>query len=125
MRTAAGMPIRKLPALTSNDEDPQEGKEKSLLLELFRNEEQIVMSHNDQLVSLFSNDAIRILSIENPSFHCSYSRERCLKGLYLLSLQEMQSIFEDGNSISLKCEFCNENYGIYETEFLIHIRNNC
>ena len=37
MRTAVGMRIRKLPALTSNDEESQELKEKSLLLEILRN----------------------------------------------------------------------------------------
>ncbi|MAJ81041.1 MAG: hypothetical protein CMK30_06925 [Porticoccaceae bacterium] len=84
----------------------------------------MVLPHYDQLVSLFSNDLIRILFTENPSFRCSCSRERCLKALYLLGLKEMQSIFEDGNSISLNYEFCNENYEIYTTEFLIYTRNN-
>ncbi len=117
MEAAAGILLQKLPQQTPNEQCSQDWIEKSILLETLRKEEQIKLSHNDQLTSLFPNDAVRILSIKNPNFRCSCSRERILKALHALSYKETQSIFEEGDSISVNCEFCNKNYEFCKTEF--------
>ena len=71
MEAAAGILLQKLPQQTPNEQCSQDWIEKSMLLETLRKEEQIKLSHNDQLTSLFPNDAVRILSIKNPNFCCS------------------------------------------------------
>ena len=117
MQTAAGILLQKMPEQTSNDECSQVWREKSILLETLRAEEQINLPHDDQLTSLFSNDDVRILSVENPNFSCSCSRERFLKALHELNLKEPLSLFQEGDSISANCEFCDENYEFHKSEF--------
>ena len=117
MQTAAGILLQEMPEQTSSDDCSQDWREKSILLETLRAEEQINLAHYDQLTSLFSNDDVRILSVENPNFWCSCSRERFLKALHELYLKEPQSFFEEGDSISVNCEFCDKNCEFHKSEF--------
>lgn len=43
-------------------------------------------------------------------FECDCSQERVSRALALLSNDELQSIIDDGESIEVKCHFCNTSY---------------
>ena len=43
-------------------------------------------------------------------FHCDCSKERVSKALATLSKKDMDSIIADGESIEVKCQFCNHAY---------------
>ena len=43
-------------------------------------------------------------------FHCNCSRERVERALMLLPQKELDEIISDGETIELKCEFCNKGY---------------
>ena len=43
-------------------------------------------------------------------FHCNCSRDRVERALMLLGKKELDEIIADGETIELKCEFCNKAY---------------
>ena len=51
--------------------------------------------------------------IEEPlpvKYHCNCSRERVTKALVSLGRKELQSIIDDGEPITMHCDFCNSDY---------------
>lgn len=44
------------------------------------------------------------------AFRCDCSRERVSRSLATISRQDMDSIINDGESIEVKCQFCNRSY---------------
>ena len=53
------------------------------------------------------------INIEEPlpvQYHCNCSRERVTKALISLGRKELQSIIDDGEPITMHCDFCNSDY---------------
>ena len=53
------------------------------------------------------------INIEEPlpvKYHCNCSRERVTKALISLGRKELQSIIDDGEPITMHCDFCNSDY---------------
>ena len=55
-------------------------------------------------------------------FKCDCSKERISKALATISKKDMDDIINDGESIEVKCQFCNTAYK-FEVEELKEIRN--
>ncbi len=56
------------------------------------------------------------------SFHCNCSKERISKSLATIGRKDLDEMIADGNSIEVKCHFCNTSYQ-FDTEELKEIRH--
>jgi molecular chaperone Hsp33 len=83
------------------------------------------MTVEDMMRSILGKDVFGgDIVIEEPlpiQYHCNCSRERVTKALISLGRKELQSIIDDGQPITMHCDFCNSDYTfeISEIEELI------
>lgn len=57
-----------------------------------------------------SFDVAKILGEKAVQFQCDCSRDRMSKGLLTLSIEDLNSMIDDGEEIETVCNFCNEKY---------------
>ena len=55
-------------------------------------------------------EQIEITDTTETRFHCDCSKERVSRALSTLSKKDLDSIIADGESIEVKCQFCNKAY---------------
>lgn len=72
------------------------------------------MTVEDMMRSILGKDVFGgDIVIEEPlpiQYHCNCSRERVTKALISLGRKELQSIIDDGEPITMHCDFCNSDY---------------
>lgn len=64
----------------------------------------------DVLYRLFHEDGVRIYSPTHVRFKCRCSREKVLNILRTIPRREIEEICEKEGEVSIKCEFCSEEY---------------
>lgn len=64
----------------------------------------------DVLYRLFHEDGVRIYSPTHVRFKCRCSREKVLNILRTIPRREIEEICEKEGAVSIKCEFCSEEY---------------
>jgi molecular chaperone Hsp33 len=55
---------------------------------------------------LFHQESISNLAVDPVTFHCGCSKKKMLESISLLAKDEINEILEDKGEISVKCEFC-------------------
>lgn len=68
------------------------------------------MTPEDILNELLGELGVEFTDKMPASFWCNCSRERVSKALISVGRKELQSMIDDGETIELKCHFCNEAY---------------
>ena len=58
---------------------------------------------------------------KNPTFKCTCGIDRVWRALRLLPKDEIRDIVNEGEEVSMKCEFCGESYGLSCTEIKTEI----
>jgi redox-regulated HSP33 family molecular chaperone len=58
---------------------------------------------------------------KNPTFKCTCGVDRVWRALRLLPKDEIREIVDEGEEVSMKCEFCGESYGLSCTEIKTEI----
>ena len=117
--SASGILIQKLPDSTSEittikkDDDWQHI---AMLLETLTPEEQLTLSHNDQLYRLFHQEKVRLFDAEGVSFACSCSRQRTEKALLALGNSEISKLSQEQGLIIMNCQFCHQEYRFTEQQ---------
>jgi len=69
-----------------------------------------VLATSDVLFRLFHEDGVRIYSPTHVHFKCRCSREKVLNVLRTIPRRELEEVCEKDGRVSLKCEFCSEEY---------------
>ncbi|MDE1152602.1 MAG: Hsp33 family molecular chaperone HslO [Micavibrio sp.] len=69
-----------------------------------------VLATSDVLFRLFHEDGVRIYSPTHVHFKCRCSREKVLNVLRTIPRRELEEVCEKDGQVSLKCEFCSEEY---------------
>ena len=82
----------------------------SALLSTLKTEEQLDLSHNDQLYLLFHQEAIRLFEPRDIHFFCSCSKQRTSDTLVSLGAEEIHGIIEELGVVAITCQFCDEEY---------------
>lgn len=59
---------------------------------------------------LFAGMDLEIVETTNTSFFCNCSKDRVEKALISIGKEELQDMIEDGETIEVKCHFCNKGY---------------
>ena len=62
------------------------------------------------LYRLYHEEPVRLFEPSRVSFHCTCSRERTRNALVTLSPTELEELLEELGSITMDCEFCNQQY---------------
>ena len=107
---ASGMLIQQLPSSTSAEKSADDWQTMSVLFETLTAEEQLKLSHNDQLYRLFHEQELRLFEPQEMSFSCSCSRQRTEAALISIGRDEVLEMSEEQGLIMITCEFCSEQY---------------
>ena len=62
------------------------------------------------LEEILGDFGLEITDTTETRFHCDCSKERVSRALSTLSKKDLDSIIADGESIEVKCQFCNKAY---------------
>lgn len=76
-----------------------------------------VLASADVLYRLFHEDGVRIYSPTHVRFKCRCSRNKVVGILQTIPRRELEEICEKEGKVSIKCEFCSEEY-IYRKDQL-------
>lgn len=113
---ASGMLLQKLPEpeephrtiLSEVDDDAW--NRVSYLADTVHKEELATLPFEDLLRRLFYEEDVRLFEAEPVSFRCSCSKDRVRNTLKMLGYEEIISLFEERQTVSVNCEFCNHLY---------------
>ena len=110
--SAAGMLLQQLPAqLVPDRSDRQDDWEHaSTLAATLRNEEMLQLSAPELVHRLYHEEPVRLFEPLAVKFCCSCSRERTLNALTSLPKDEVEELLQELGSITMDCEFCNQQY---------------
>jgi molecular chaperone Hsp33 len=113
---ASGMLLQKLPepeGLHQNaflEEDVDAWNRVTTLADTVREEELSTLPFEQLLRRLFFEEDVRLFEPEPVSFRCSCSKDRVRNTLRMLGYEEITSLFEERQTVSVNCEFCNHRY---------------
>lgn len=104
---AAGVLLQRLPDETVDDDVWQHFQ---TLTETITQDELLHLDAQNVLYRLFHETPPRVFEAETLEFACSCSREKVSNMLLLLGGQEVGQVVADEGSVSINCDFCNEQY---------------
>ena len=109
---AAGMLLQQLPAQLTPDPDERHGEweHACALGSTVKTDELLQLSAEQILHRLFHQDTLRVFAPAGIEFRCSCNRQRTFDALASLGSAELQDILNEQGSISMDCEFCNQQY---------------
>jgi molecular chaperone Hsp33 len=109
---AAGMLLQQLPKQLIEDEAQREEQwqRASILGSTVKPDELVSLEPQSILWRLFSEDAIKLLPVDDVEFKCSCNAERTAGAMLALDPAELESIFEEDETIRVNCEFCQQDY---------------
>ena len=109
---AAGLLLQQLPSQVTQDDTErlQQWEHACSLAATVRDEELLQLRAEELLYRLYHEDAVRVFQPAPVSFRCSCSRERTRNALASLDPGEVEELLEELGSITMDCEFCNQQY---------------
>lgn len=109
---AAGMVLQQLPAqlVTDAGERQQQWEHATTLAQTLQGEELRDLAAPQIVHRLYHEEPLRLFEPLPVAFHCNCSRERTLGALGSLPAAELEELLEEMGSITMDCEFCNQQY---------------
>ena len=117
---AAGMLLQQLPSQIQPDPQERESQwqHACMLADTIRDQELLTLPAEQSLRRLFHEEPLRLFDARKPEFHCSCSRERTFNALSAVGAEEVASLLEEQGSITMDCEFCNQQYAFYREDLV-------
>ena len=81
------------------------------------------LSPEGMLEEILGDFGLEITDTQETRFHCDCSKEKVARALSTISKKDLDDIINDGESIEVKCQFCNSAYK-FEIEELKEIRES-
>jgi len=113
---ATGLFIQQLPSTGDREESLEDWQRVSTLFETLSSDEQLQLSHNDQLYRLFHEQELRLFDAKLMAFSCSCSRQRTENALLSLGRTEVMELSEEQGLIMIHCQFCAQEYRFTATD---------
>lgn len=113
---ATGLFIQQLPSTGDREESLEDWQRVSTLFETLSSDEQLQLSHNDQLYRLFHEQELRLFDAKLMAFSCSCSRQRTENALLSLGRTEVMELSEEQGLIMIHCQFCAQEYSFTATD---------
>jgi len=107
---ATGLFIQQLPSSGDLEKSQEDWQRVSTLFETLSCDEQLQLSHNDQLYRLFHEQELRLFDAKPMQFSCSCSRQRTENALLSLGRTEVMELSEEQGLIMIHCQFCSQEY---------------
>ena len=109
---AAGMLLQQLPAQVSEEETLrlQQWDHACNLATTVQPAELLDLDAEQLLHRLYHQEPVRLFEPSTVNFLCSCSRQRTRNALASLNPAEVEELLEDMGSITMDCEFCNQQY---------------
>lgn len=109
---AAGLLIQQLPSQVTPDptEREQQWEHACTLAATIQDDELLDIDTPVLLHRLYHEEALRLFEARAVAFRCSCSRERTYNALSTLAPAEIEELLEELGSITMDCEFCNQQY---------------
>ena len=112
---ATGILVQQMPSVSDSVKKISDWETVSVLLDTITPEEQLGLSHNDQLYLLFHEEEVRLFEPQHLQFFCSCSRHRTESALTNLGITEMREIIAEQGLVLITCQFCDEEYRFDES----------
>lgn len=110
-KRASGLLLQALPVqLQSLEQRSELWQHLTLLADTLKADEQVALSHDEQLHRLFHQEALQCFEATALQFSCSCSRARTANMLISLGKEEIDAILKEQASIDVGCEFCHYIY---------------
>tara|TARA_R110002110_G_C13470513_1_gene720808 strand:+ start:43768 stop:44658 length:891 start_codon:yes stop_codon:yes gene_type:complete len=109
---AGGLLLQQLPGqlTTDNGERQQQWEHACSLAATVTSEELLTLPAARLLYRLYHQDPVRLFDSRAVQFHCSCSAQRTRNALSALNPAEVAQLLEEQGSITMDCEFCNQQY---------------
>jgi molecular chaperone Hsp33 len=109
---ARGLLLQQLPSKITADsgESEHQWEHACSLAATIQAQELLELAPQELLYRLYHQDPVRLFSPSPVVFHCSCSRERTRHALSALDPAELEDLLEELGSITMDCEFCNQQY---------------
>lgn len=114
-KQAAGMLIQVLP---SGEFEPENFSHLTQLTNTIKNSELFTLSGEDILYRLYHQETVKLFEPQNIEFQCSCSKERCESALLTLNEDELKTLLEKDEGISMHCDYCGSNYCFTKEDIL-------
>lgn len=111
---ATGVLVQQMPNRNGAEKVAADWAHITALLQTLQSEEQLSLSHAEQLYRLFHEDGVRLFEPEALHFFCSCSRHRTEQALISLGSEEVHDICKEQGSVKITCEFCSEQYEFHK-----------
>lgn len=115
---ASGMLLQQLPAQRVEDSAQRNAQWEHVnaLAATLRPEELLQLAAPEVVHRLYHEDPLRLFEPVPTRFRCNCSRERTLNALSALPREEIRELLEELGSITMDCEFCNQQYRFVEQD---------
>ena len=109
---AAGMLLQQLPAQVSPEDALrlQQWDHACSIAATVQPPELLALDAEQLLYRLYHQEPVRLFEPAPVTFHCSCSRQRTRNALTSLNPVEIEELLEELGSITMDCEFCNQQY---------------
>jgi molecular chaperone Hsp33 len=112
-RRARGLLLQQLPADRIKDEEERAASWQHIttLASTLTADELLSLDNETVLRRLYHEEAVRMFDVQPLRFRCSCSRDRSGNALVSLGQEDAQQlVIENGGSVEIDCQFCNERY---------------
>ena len=112
-RRARGLLLQQLPADRIKDEEERAASWQHItaLASTLTADELLSLDNETVLRRLYHEEAVRMFDVQSLRFRCSCSRDRSGNALVSLGQEDAQQlVIENGGSVEIDCQFCNERY---------------
>ncbi|KAA1187957.1 Hsp33 family molecular chaperone HslO [Pseudohalioglobus sediminis] len=115
---AAGMLLQQLPAQLEQDNTlrARQWEHACTLAATLQTAELLQLGAADIAHRLYHEDPLRLFEPVSVTFECNCSRERTLNALASLPAAEIRELLEELGSVTMDCEFCNQQYRFDEAD---------
>jgi molecular chaperone Hsp33 len=112
-RRARGLLLQQLPAERIKDDEERAASWQHIttLASTLTADELLSLDNETVLHRLYHDEAVRMFDVQSLRFRCSCSRDRSGNALVSLGQEDAQQlVIENGGSVEIDCQFCNERY---------------
>lgn len=106
---SAGFLIQKLPG-HGDELSSEEWEHISILARSVTDDELLNLPNETMLFRLFHQETVRIFDLQPVTYRCMCSRSRCESAIVSLGKTEIDDIIDEGNPVSMSCDFCGTEY---------------
>ena len=109
---AAGMVLQQMPTqlVPDTQQRSQQWEHAAALASTLKGEELRTLEGIELVHRLYHEEPLRLFEPRQVKFHCSCSQDRTLNALTSLPVAEIEELLEELGSITMDCEFCNQQY---------------